>query len=340
MYWLNRFLTYLGILLRGDQTTDPRVLVIQPLPGIGDMVWHLPALQALAAKYGPLTIMTKARSCADQLLEGNSAVERVVWLERTPGRHDGLAGVIRLAADLRRLRLNEAWVMHGSARYTLALYLAGVERIISPGKGLQRLFSEPVMWLHNSQLKTHPISRAENMLKQADIPLVKHEGCLQASEEYLTQVRHEYPNADVVILGIGSSEPYKQWGSERFRELAGQLLQRNLQVVLIGGKAEQPLAEEICNLTKEPGLRLEIARPLSYITALLVISRAYIGNDTGVLNMALACGIPTLGLFGASAPLTHANNLHVIEPSNHKLGMTDITSAQVLDKLTQVLDIT
>jgi len=339
LYWINRFFAYLGTLLRGAKTTDFRVLVLQPLPGIGDMVWHLPALQALAAEYGPLTIMTKARSCSDQLLEGNSAVEEVVLLERAPGRHDGLAGVIRLAADLRRLKLSEAWVMHGSARYTLALYLAGVKRIVSPGKGLQRLFSDPAMWLHKGQLKTHPISRAENMLKQADIPLVKHEGCLQASYEYLTQVRQEYPNRDLVILGIGSSEPDKQWGAERFSELAGQLLQRNLQVVLIGGKAEQPLAEDICSLTKEPGLRMETARPLPYITALLTTSRAYIGNDTGVLNMALACGIPTFGLFGASAPLTHANNLHVIEPDNPKLGMTGITSGQVLDKLTQVLDI-
>lgn len=261
MYWLNRFLTYLSVLLRRQQTTDFRVLVLQPLPGIGDMVWHLPALHALAAKYGPLTVMTKARSCADQLLEGSSAIEDVIWLERSPGRHDGLAGVIRLAADLRRLKLSEAWVMHGSARYTLALYLAGVKRIVSPGKGLQRLFSDPAMWLQKEQLRTHPISRAESMLKQADIPLAKHEGCLQAPKEYLTKVRQEYPNSGRVILGIGSSETYKQWGADKFSELAEQLLQRDLQVVLIGGKAEQPLAEEIFSLTKEPGLRLETARP-------------------------------------------------------------------------------
>lgn len=339
MYWINRLLAYLGVLLHRGQTTDSKVLVLQPLPGIGDMVWHLPALHALAARYGPVTVMTKARSCADQLLEGNPAVAHVIWLERAPGRHAGLLGLIRLVVDLRRLKLSEAWVMHGSARYTMALYLAGVNRIVAPGKGLQRLFSDPTMWLDKAQLGTHPILRAEAMLRRAAIPLVRHEGCLRAAGNYLTQARQDYPHPELVILGIGSSEPDKQWGARRFSQLAEQLLRHDLPVVLIGGKAEQALAKEISSLTKEPGLQLEIARPLPYVTALLASARTYIGNDTGVLNMALACGIPAFGLFGASAPLTHATNLHAIKPGAPELGMAGISADQVFAELTRVLDI-
>ena len=207
--------------MRRSHRDNAPVLVLQPLPGIGDMVWHLPALRALAASRGKLIIMTKKRSLADQLLLGNHDIDRVIWLERGPGRHDGLPGLFRLVADLRRLHVNEAWVMHGSARYTLALYLAGVPKIIAPGKGLQKLFADPALWLRADQLRTHPTVRAENMLKRAGIPQPQHEGSLQADADYLAQVKQDYPQADrLVAFAIGSSEPFRQWGAANFTELA------------------------------------------------------------------------------------------------------------------------
>ena len=46
------------------------VLVIQPLPGIGDMVWHIPHLRAIAhhEPEGQVSVLTKPRSLSDQLL--------------------------------------------------------------------------------------------------------------------------------------------------------------------------------------------------------------------------------------------------------------------------------
>ena len=47
---------------------SPRLAVIQPLPGIGDMVWHLPHIRAIAQAVGhKVTLVTKPRSAADQL---------------------------------------------------------------------------------------------------------------------------------------------------------------------------------------------------------------------------------------------------------------------------------
>jgi heptosyltransferase II len=81
----------------------PNVAVVQPLPGIGDMIWHLPHLHALAAAAGrAVTLIAKPRSAADQLLGADPAVRDIIWLDRNPqgqrrGRHDGLRGLLRLA---------------------------------------------------------------------------------------------------------------------------------------------------------------------------------------------------------------------------------------------------
>ena len=48
-----------------------KTLVIQPLPGIGDMIWHLPYIAGITknAPAGRVSIMAKRRSMAAQLLK-------------------------------------------------------------------------------------------------------------------------------------------------------------------------------------------------------------------------------------------------------------------------------
>ena len=42
------------------------------------------------------------------------------------GRHDGIAGLFRLAADFRAARADQVVIMHHSATYGLAARLAGI----------------------------------------------------------------------------------------------------------------------------------------------------------------------------------------------------------------------
>ena len=112
-----------------------RTLIVQPLPGIGDMVWHLPHIHAIAATTTRerVDILTKPRSQADRLLCADPSVGRILWVEREAGRHAGLRGLLRLAALLRQGQYQRAWFLHGSARYVLAALLAGIpERIGYP----------------------------------------------------------------------------------------------------------------------------------------------------------------------------------------------------------------
>jgi heptosyltransferase-2 len=73
---------------------------------------------------------------------------------------------------------------------------------------------------------------------------------------------------------------------------------------------------------------------------LLVSSRACVGNDTGVLNIALASGTTTFGLFGGSPPLTHVASLHVIQAQDAHLAMAGITVQQVYDAIVREIGTT
>ena len=317
-----------------------RTLVVQPLPGIGDMVWHLPHLHAIAAATtttGRVDVLTKPRSQADRLLQADPTIERIVWLDREGG-HAGWIGFRRLVRLLRQGGYQRIWLLHGSARYGLAAWWAGIPQRLGYGFGLQRLLLSQSVSLSSALHHAHPIRRADALLAAFDIPSVDTEPRLAVAavaQQAVTEQFAAWP-APWIALGIGSSEPAKQWGAGRFAELALALRQQSSgSILLVGGSAEQALALEILRRIEAGGGvgANASALPLEQTAALLAHCRCYIGNDTGGLNMAAALQVPALGLFGASEPLFHSRWIEAITPPHGQTGMAAITVDRVLARL-------
>ncbi len=321
-------------------TLSQRTLVVQPLPGIGDMVWHLPHIHAIARTTveGRVDILTKPRVQADRLLRADTCVGRVLWLEREVGHHAGIRGLLRLAALLRQENYQRAWFLHGSARYVLAARLAGIPERIGYGIGLQSLLLSVPVRLPPGLRHAHPILRADALLNLLAISRDDPEPRLSVmieAEQTIAKRFAAWPTP-WVALGIGSSESWKQWGAARFAELALVLNAHQVgSIFIVGGPAERELADDIfMRIRAEGGAVVDaVALPLEQTTALLSHCRVYIGNDTGVLNMAAALQVPAIGLFGGSSPLTHSRFIHPITPLVGEHGMAAITISQVLEML-------
>jgi len=317
-----------------------RTLIVQPLPGIGDMIWHLPHIHAIAATTaaGQVDILTKPRSQADRLLCADPSVERVLWLERESGRHAGLRGLWRLAALLRQNRYQRVWILHGSARYALVSRLAGIPERVGYGLGLQSLLLNVPVRLPPDQRHTHPITRADTLLELLGIPRNEPEPRLAVAAEAEQAIAERFAAwpPPWIVLGIGSSEPWKQWGAARFADLTLALSRQQAgSVFIVGGPAERPLADDIfARLHAGFGQAADaVALPLDQTAAVLARCRGYIGNDTGVLNMAAALQVPAIGLFGGSQPLWHSRFIHPLLPPSGERGMAAITVPLVLELL-------
>lgn len=307
------------------------VLVIQPFPGIGDVIWFLPHMHALAEERGPLTLMTKPRSCADKLLAGDRRIKRVVWLERNPGRHDGIRGFFRLVGEIRRRRYTEAWLFHRSSRYAWALYLAGVPVTYGYGRKWQRfLLTHDAGFLDAEQLRLHAIDKAGLVLEKAGVPFVHREPDFFVSAAVLQDVARHYglepkrgngstctPAGRCAVFALGSSSAQKQWGRENFLALARCLGTRGVdKVFLAGGTAEQEMMQWMQQRqeTDAPELVSLINLPFARLAALIKCTDFCVGNDTGILNLAAAVRVPTYGLFGVTRPLTNSASLFPVTP--------------------------
>jgi len=316
-----------------------RVAVVQPLPGLGDMIWHLPHIRSIAAHVGhPVTLVTKPRSRADKIFAAETAVKDVFWLDRNPerrrGQHDGAGGWLRAIASLRAQQFDAIYVLHHSKTIALLTMLAGIPERYGYGYGVQGWFLNRPPKLPNAVLPLHPYQQATEYLRAAGIPMVDPEPRMAVSETDLQTARSRISGHPVAI-GIGSSEAYKQWGAARYAALADGLAQQQgvSGMVLVGGPGEAGLAAEILATVRHARITSALDWSVPEIGALLSLSAYYVGNDTGFMNMAAAVGARTYGLFGAVKPFGHASCIVAIVPPggiSKSDGMARISVEQVL----------
>ena len=101
------------------------------------------------------------------------------------------------------------------------------------------------------------------------------------------------------------------WHAEQFASLCQQARRAGLTPILVGaGHKDRVQIARVQSFLCEPVLDLCDQLNLSELIALLQHSRAYVGNDSGPMHLAAACGIPTVGLFGP----TNDNLWHPLSP--------------------------
>lgn len=115
---------------------------------------------------------------------------------------------------------------------------------------------------------------------------------------------------DEQVLAIGPTANWggKIWPGDRFAELALRLtapdgILPNARIAVVGGPGEAALAQPV--LQALPGNRvIDLVGKLDLLTLAAALERAamYVGNDSGLMHLAAATGVPTLGLFGPSRP--------------------------------------
>lgn len=311
--------------LPGDDR--PRTLVVHHRSGIGDLIWHVPYLRAIAAtsRGGRVTLMARPSCRAPDLLAGEPAIDEVIEYDYRPrrselrrGRDDGLRGFLRMAAILRSRRFDRVYVFSSRIRYALLAWLAGIPR--RSGFGFSRaqrfgLNAGPYIQRHRGEgnwvyPEATDFARAHGFVDRPLLPRIEVPPAL------LEEASGRLASLPVprVALVIGTSEPRKDWGAANFTRLAQALLDRGVGVLVIGGPAEAEAADRILAGLRDPDRAIAICRAsVLQSGAALKCCDLCIGNDTGALNLAAAVGVRCLGLFGTTRALRHDPQIEAIE---------------------------
>ena len=116
----------------------------------------------------------------------------------------------------------------------------------------------------------------------------------------------------VLALGPTANWAGKEWRVENFTALAKRLAGAKgalagARVAVFAGPGERTRALPVLEAVPA-GRRIDLADRLDLLTAHACLERCalFVGNDSGLMHLAAAAGIPTLGLFGPSRPEHYA----------------------------------
>ena len=315
--------------------------VIQVKPGIGDVVWHLPFIRAIAAAAPQRQVMFFAppTSAAKDLLAAEPCVATTVYFQHAGSELQRGINLIRLVALLRRHRLQSIWILDRTIRPALAAALAGIPERIGLGLGPQSAFITN-RGIGKEHFHDHPIDWLRALMAAMNVPLTSTEPDLPLPAATLAAVEKKFGDRGHpwIVVGIGASHPDKDWPNAAWREfLVG--LHTPGTVFLVGGPDNAARAQEF--IAAAPSIATVNACGLQLIeaAALLRLADLFVGPSSGPLNLAAAGGTQAFGLFGSTPVLIYSKFIHAIVPDGGPApgGMVRITPAQVLDRIAPYL---
>ncbi len=331
------------------------ILVIQPLVGIGDMIWHKPWIDKLIKDYR-VTLMAKPSVQADVIFEGASESFTLLKVDRTVrgkrGYHDGLFGFMRIVSEMRKTEADTAIILHHSPRYALAARLAGIPYRLGYGIGRQKAHLNAGQFLDKKTIDKHAIDRVRQFANQNGFGLSAPEWKISARKTAITRANQllrswkfitgQQTITTFLCIGIGSMNSERQWGAQNFAELVSHLLKQrpDLNCLILGGPDEKAIADDIITKLYKAGIRLPpvFLGRLDEAVALMTLSSGYVGNDTSLLNFMACVQKPAVGLFSESRPLEYSPYLHKTDAlQNFEYGQAGIiqkiTPSDVLEKI-------
>lgn len=289
---------------RRSVRTPHRVLILKPCC-VGDVLLATPTLAAFARAFPNAQFVWAIAPHSRAMVANNPRLSGLI----DAGTVVGGAGFtwrafFALARRLRAGNFDTAIVLERSLVLSLLPLLAGIPQRIgldSRGRGL--------FHTHTANVPAKPRHEAELYLDTARSVGVPTRG--MRPEFYPTDAAREAVGSIVVddrplvaIHPAGGENPgttllSKRWPAERFAKVARRLTQQGMRVVVLGGPNDATLGARVAGEWAE-----NLAGRLSWDETGALLERAslFIGNDTGAMHLAVACGVPAVALFGPTDP--------------------------------------
>lgn len=273
--------------------------------GLGDLMFAMPALDALAAAYPEAEITLLGTPLHAALLDGRPGpVQRVEVLPSAPGIHPGpedAAALEQFRAEMGARNFNLAVQLHGGGRNSNPFLLKlGAEHTVGTRTPDAVHLERTIPYVYYQ----HEVLRFLEVAGLAGAVPVSLEPQLQVlPEEEEKAAAYLAPGRDLITLHPGATDPRRRWPASAFADVAARAAADGCRVLVVGDDGDRILGDRILALALDAaGHNADIGSvagelEIGTLAALLRASSVMVGNDSGPRHLAQAVGTPTVGIY-------------------------------------------
>lgn len=289
-----------------SRVDDVRNIVVLRPNAVGDFVFALPCLHALASVYPEARVTYIGRQWHADFLAGRPGPVHAVEV-MPPCAGVGLppdatvdqARVEDFVTRMRERKFDLALQIFGGGHYSNPFITRLGARVTA---GMRAPGAPPLdRWVHYGPMQNRRLQMLEvtalvgagRFSMEAQRELAVTPADRREADEAIRLAAGER----LAVIQPGSTDRRRCWSPERFAEVGDALAGAGLRVAVNGTDAEAGVVRQVIEHMRAPAIDLSGRLSLSGLCGLLDRAALLVSNDTGPLHLALALGTPSVGIY-------------------------------------------
>jgi heptosyltransferase-2 len=290
-----------------DKADISRIL-IRSTNWVGDAVMTLPALEAVRENFPSALIMVLARPWVAPVFENHPAVDGILIYKKHDDVVKNLSEIRTMVHAIRKRRFDLAILFQNAFEAALLAFLGGAKSRLgfdSDGRGF--LLTHGIKRT-DEIFAVHQVEYYLSILKYAGLSAVSRNPVVYISEKDRakadTLLKSNGISRSDFLLGLGPGAIFgnaKRWPVDRFAKI-GDLAseQWNARVIIMGSDKEKEIGASMSSLMRNKPV--DFCGKTSLGEAMGIVGRCniFITNDSGLMHVSAALGVPTVAVFGST----------------------------------------
>ncbi len=316
-----------GLQAFGDASFDPlpgvKKIAVVRANGLGDLVFALPALDALRAAYPDAEIVYLGKAWHAGFLDDRPGpVDRVVMVppyggvSEQPGFPNDPEVIDEFFRGMHAEQFDLAFQIHGGGRFSNPFTKHLGARLTV---GLKTPDAEALdRWVPYIYFQREMFRYLEVVSLAGATPVTLDPRVAVTAADRLEASR-VFPETGrpLVVMHPGASDPQRRWPAAKFAAVGDALVAAGAEVGVTGTGSEEPVVEAVLRAMDHPAHNLYERLSRGGFAGLLSRCTVVISNDSGPLHLAAAVGTSTVGIFWCfnhinAAPLTRGRHRPLI----------------------------
>ncbi len=286
-----------------------KILIIK-LDHVGDLIVSTPVISNLKLNFPQARLTVLVGSWNKPLVEDNPYVDEVItydaitpfYKETTNSQH--ILQKIKFFIALKHKKfdlivdLRTTW-----EGLFFGLIKGGRYRTDVSTVRISQSFSKDKRFTHIVEVNLETLKRIEIPIKTKMLEVFIRDEDRVFIDQYLRKEGVK-GGERIFVIHPGAKVLLRQWANERFAQLADEFVKKyGVKIIIVGSKAEGKIAEEVAHKMSASPIIAAGKTTLKQLIALLQRADLFVGNDSGVMHLAIASGkVGVIALFGPEEP--------------------------------------